>query len=133
MTTVQRVAQLFGWGFIIVAIAGFVASRGSVAADLELAPRALGIFPVNLYHNFVHLAFGIWGVAAARNWAPAKAYCQVAGVIYLVLTVLGIFFPEGLGLMPLGGHDIWLHALIGVVLAYFGFTSRAPVAERPAV
>ena len=124
MTTVQRVAQVFGWGFILVAIAGFVASRGSMVSDVASAPHALGLFPVNLLHNFVHLAFGIWGVAAARSWSASKAYCQISGVLYLGLAVLGFFIPETLGLMPIGGNDIWLHALLGAGLAYFGFTAR---------
>lgn len=126
MTTVQRVAQIFGWVFIIVALVGFFASRGSMEADMELAPRALGIFPVNLLHNLVHLAFGVWGLMAARAWSSAKSYCQIAGVAYLGLMVLAFFAPTTFGLIPIGGNDIWLHALLGVVLAYFGFTARTP-------
>lgn len=130
MTTVQRVAQVFGWVFILVALLGFFASRGSMEADIELAPRLLGIFPVNLLHNLVHLAFGIWGVMAARAWASAKTYCQVAGVTYLALTVLAFFIPTTFGLIPIGGNDIWLHAILGLVLAYFGFTAKTATAEH---
>jgi hypothetical protein len=130
MTTVQRVAQIFGWVFVLAAIAGFVASQGSMESDVEQAPRALGLFPVNLLHNFVHLAFGIWGIVAARSWSAAKGYCQAGGVIYLVLAVLGFFIPETFGLMPIGGNDIWLHILLGGSLAYFGFTARARFRAR---
>jgi hypothetical protein len=130
MTTVQRVAQVFGWVFILVALLGFFASRGSMEADMELAPRLLGIFPVNLLHNLVHLAFGIWGVMAARTWAAAKTYCQVAGVAYLGLTVLAFFIPTTFGLIPIGGNDIWLHAILGLVLSYFGFTAKSTSAEH---
>lgn len=132
MTTVQRVAQIFGWIFIVVAVLGFFTSRGSMEADMEMAPRVLGLFPVNLLHNLVHLAFGVWGVAAARAWGSAKAYCQAAGVIYLVLAVMGFIVPETFGLIPIGGNDIWLHLVLGIPLAYFGFTADRTTAERPA-
>ena len=127
MTTVQRVAQVFGAVFILVALLGFVASGGSMESDMEQAPRVLGLFPVNVLHNLVHLAFGAWGLAASRSWGAAKTYCQASGVIYLVLAVLGFVVPETLGLMPIGGNDIWLHLGLGGVLAYFGFTARSTV------
>lgn len=44
MTTVQRVAQVFGVGFVIAAIAGFVAAGTSMEADPHVAPRAMGFF-----------------------------------------------------------------------------------------
>lgn len=131
MTTVQRVAQIFGWVFIVVAVLGFFTSRGSMEADMELAPRVLGLFPVNLLHNLVHLAFGVWGVAAARAFGSAKGYCQAAGVIYLVLAVLGFIAPTTFGLIPIGGNDIWLHLGLGVALSYFGFTADRAPADRP--
>ncbi|HEX2191043.1 MAG TPA: DUF4383 domain-containing protein [Longimicrobiaceae bacterium] len=130
MTTVQRVSQIFGIVFIVVAVFGFVASGGSMESDMEQAPRVLGLFPVNLLHNLVHLAFGIWGLAASRSWDAAKTYCTVSGVLYLGLAVLGFIIPETFGLMPIGGNDIWLHVLLGAVLAYFGFTARRTVAAH---
>jgi len=130
MATVQRVAQVIGWIFIIVGIMGFFATGTSMDANVETAPRLFGLFPLNLLHNFVHLGFGIWGIAAARAWSSAKTYCQVAGVIYLVLAVLGFITPSGFGIIPIGSHDIWLHAGLGIVLTYFGFTAREAPAER---
>ncbi|HYH80754.1 MAG TPA: DUF4383 domain-containing protein [Longimicrobium sp.] len=123
----QKVALVFGVVFILVAVVGFITPGGmGMAADMESAPHALGLFPVNLLHNVVHLLFGIWGVAASRTHPAAVTYCRVAGVIYLVLMVLGFVAPDGFGLVPLGGNDIWLHALLGLVLAGVGFTSREP-------
>jgi hypothetical protein len=119
MTTVQRVAQIFGVGFLIIGIAGFFFSASMEEALL------LGLFPVNIAHNVVHLLFGLWGLAAARSFAGAKSYAQVAGMIYIVLAVLGFVAPDGFDLVPLGGNDIWLHAVIGIVLVYFGFTAKA--------
>jgi DMSO/TMAO reductase YedYZ heme-binding membrane subunit len=132
MTTVQRVAQIFGVGFLLAAVAGFLASGGSMESSVQHAPRALGLFPVNLPHNLIHLAFGIWGLAASRGWGAAKQYCQISGVAYLGLVVLAFLSPTTFGLVPIGGNDIWLHALLGLPLAYFGFTARETLSARTA-
>ena len=129
MSAVQRVAQLFGLVFILVAILGFVASGGSMEADPEMAPKLLGLFPVNLLHNVVHLLFGVWGLLAARSFDGAKTYGTVGGLLYLVLACIGYFVPDTFGLIPIGGNDIWLHALLGIALLVAGLTAkRAPVA-----
>ena len=132
MTTVQRAAQIFGIVFILVALVGFLASGGSMEAHPDMAPKALGLFPVNLLHNLVHLAFGIWGVAASRSFGAARTYCRAGAAIYLVLVILAFVDPTTFGLVPIGGNDIWLHALLAGGLGFFGFTAR-DVATRTAV
>ncbi len=124
MPTVQRVAQIFGVVFILAALAGFFAGGMSMESDPAVAPMALGMFPVNLLHNIVHLLFGIWGLAASRSWSGAKQFCQIAGVIYAVLIVAGFVAPDGFGLIPLGGNDIWLHVALALPLLYFGFMTK---------
>ena len=132
MSTIQRVAQVFGWVFVLVAIWGFVTSGTSMEADPEMAPKIMGLFPVNVLHNLVHLAFGIWGIMASRSVSGAKSYALGAGAIYLVLALLGFVAPSTFGLIPIGGNDIWLHALLGIVLlgawAAFRSATAAPVA-----
>ena len=123
-TTVQKIAMVFGVVFLLVAIVGFI-SPGGMAMTVDPPGMLLGMFPVNMLHNVVHLLFGIWGLAAARSWSGAKSYAQIGGVIYLVLAVCGYFVPNGFGLVPLGGSDIWLHALLGLILAAVGFTAKA--------
>lgn len=130
MSAIQRVAQIFGWVFVVVAIWGFVVGGMSMEADPEMAPKILGLFPVNLLHNIVHLAFGVWGIMAARSVAGSRSYALWAGLIYLVLTILGFVMPTTMGLIPIGGNDIWLHALIAVALlgawAAFRSSTAAP-------
>ena len=120
-TLVQRVALIFGVVFLLVGVAGLLTEGGT---SMEGHGELLGLFPVNLLHNIVHLLFGVWGIAASRSWDGAKAYTRIAGVIYIVLAVLGLIEPDGFGLVPLGGNDVWLHAVLGVVLAGVGFTTR---------
>lgn len=129
-STIQKLAAAFGVVFILIAIVGFIAPNGGMSmqpTDPATAAKALGIFPVNLLHNVVHLLFGVWGLAASRSWGGSKQFFTVAGIIYVVLTIVGFVAPTGFGLVPLGGSDIWLHALLGIVMLAIGYTAK-PVA-----
>jgi hypothetical protein len=127
MRLVQKVALLFGIVFVLIAILGFFATGMSMNADMATAPRLLGLFPVNAAHNGVHLGFGIWGLLAAKSYVSARRYCQFSGGVYLLLAALGLVIPETFGFVPIGGNDIALHAVLGLVLTIVGFSS----ADRP--
>ncbi|HEU4698679.1 MAG TPA: DUF4383 domain-containing protein [Gemmatimonadales bacterium] len=129
MSLAQRMAQIFGILFLIVAVLGFLVSGGSMDANPATAPRVIGLFPVNLLHNLVHLAFGLWGIFAARMHDSAVLYCRVSGVVYLLLFVLGFIIPSTFGLIPIGGPDVWLHLVLGAVLAFVGFAAKPYVPE----
>lgn len=121
--TVQRVAQIFGWVFVLIAIWGFFVTGGSMEAGPD-APAILGLFPVNVLHNLAHLILGLWGIVASRSFGSAKTYAQIAGVLYLLLTVLGLVDPTAFGMIPLGGGNIALHVVLGLILAGVGFTAK---------
>lgn len=127
MTTIQRIVQLFGWIFIVIAIWGAIVTGTSMDADPATAPRLWGLFPVNFLHNLVHLLLGMWGVVAARSHGGSRSYGLLAGALYIVLAVLGLLSPHGFGLVPLGGNDIWLHLVLGAILLVAGLvaTSRS--------
>lgn len=124
MTTVQRVVQILGIVFLLAAIAGFIAPNG-MQMHADPPAMALGIFPVNMLHNIVHLLFGIWGLMAARSVAGAVSFARISGIIYLVLTILAFVDPTTFGLVPIGGNDIWLHAALALVFLYFGFVDKS--------
>jgi len=88
--------------------------------------RLLGLFPVNAVHNLAHILFGIWGLVASRRWDSARFYARGVAIIYGVLAIAGLIpgLNTMFGLMPIHGNDVWLHALIAIAAAYFGF---APV------
>jgi hypothetical protein len=122
--SIQRIAQIFGIVFLLVGILGFVVSGSNMEADPEMADKLFGLFPVNAVHNGVHLAFGIWGLLAARSYEGARNYAIIAGVIYALLVILGVVVPDGFGLVPLGGNDIWLHGLLAGALLAAGFSAK---------
>jgi hypothetical protein len=118
----KRVAMIFGVVFILVAILGFMQTgMSNMESDPALAPTVLGLFPVNVLHNIVHLLFGVWGIAASRSYGAAATYAKVGGGIYALLALLGFVSPSMFGLVPIGGHDIWLHAVLAIGLLGAGF------------
>ena len=126
-TTLQKLAGVFGIIFIVVALLGFITPGGMAMAMSPDTGLLLGVFQVNLLHNIVHLLFGAWGLAAARSWSGSKSYFTIAGAIYAVLTVVGFLSPSGFGLVPLGGNDIWLHAVLAIAMLGIGLTAKPAV------
>jgi hypothetical protein len=127
-STVQMVALLFGAIYLAVGIIGFLPFLGGSVTMTNT--MLLGLFNINLLHNLVHVVIGIAGLAAVTSLPNSRRFCQVVGVILLLLGVLGVFIANPLGLLDIGGLDIWLHLVSGAVLAYFGFA--APVSTRSA-
>lgn len=134
-------ALVYGIIFLIIGIAGFVpglVTPGQVGTELAVETgfgRLFGLFPVNWLHNLVHIAFGVWGLAAYRSFSGARLYAQSVAVIYAVLAVMGLIpvLATTFGLIPLYGHDVWLHAVLAIVAAFFGFAPAARIEGRAAV
>ena len=132
-------AMAFGIVFILAGISGFFAAPPPPGAPPLMVEHghglALGMFPVNTLHNVVHLLFGALGLAAWRGAiVSAGGYFQVVAVSYGLLVVLGLLpaTQTTFGLIPIWGADVWLHAALAVVAAYFGFMAPAavPAARR---
>jgi len=131
-------AMIFGIVFLIVGAGGFIpglTTMGGMHADADSQVKMvnmfgyeLKLFPVNVLHDVVHILFGIWGVLAARTLGGARAYFRGVAIIYAVLAVMGFIPPLNttFGFIPLYGNDIWLHAVLAIVAAYFGWLNRDP-------
>jgi hypothetical protein len=132
MTLAQRIAQIAGWLFVVVGLAGFAVTGGSMEAHPDAARKLIG-FPLNVVHNVVHLLIGAWGIVSSRTHDGARGYLVGAGVLYVVLAIAGYFVPTGFGLVPIGGSDIGLHAVLGLgLLAAWAATRGArPVDTAP--
>jgi len=135
MTTVQKFALVYGIVFVIGGIGGFIPGVTVFPhqhPDVRLTAGMgllLGLFPINVLHNIVHLLFGAWGLFAARTAAASLMYARSVAVIYVVLGVMGLLRTMNLhtmfGLAPLYGHDVWLHFVLAAGAAYFGFVHRS--------
>ena len=125
-------ALLFGIVFLAVGVLGFVPGfvhapeGGHNVTMTQNYGNLLGLFPINLLHNIVHVLFGIWGLLAYRSLGGAIGYFRSVAIIYAVLTVMGLVpaLNTTFGLIPIYGNDVWLHALLALVGAYFGWVHR---------
>jgi hypothetical protein len=124
-------AMIFGIVFLIVGIAGFFVIDTAQAPDPDLTMKhgfghELGLFPVNTVHNVIHIAFGLWGLAVSRSLGGAITYARAVAIIYALLTVMGLIDATNttFGFVPIYGNDVWLHALLALVAAYFGWMHR---------
>jgi hypothetical protein len=115
----ETVAAVFGGLYFLVGIVGLLFSPGGAI---------LGIFPANLFHHLFHLAVGGLGLPAA-GFARGRLYCQVFGVVFLLLAVLGLVAP-GLAALILAQPSVnmltdnLLHLMTGIGLSYFGLVPQ---------
>lgn len=115
----RTLALSLGVVLLVVGILGFV-----MVPDQGLL---LGIFAVNTTHNVIHVLTGVLGLAAAfGGWS--RIFCQVFGVVYLLVGVLGFVAVDAsgmlLGLVHINMADNLLHLAIGAASAYAGFAGE---------
>ena len=131
-------ALLFGIAYLAAGILGLMpgmlqpmpADSPPLRFDV-LHGELLGLFPVNMLHTLVHLAIGAWGIAAFMGMGTRpQVYARSLAVLYGVLGIMGLIpgLNTVFGLVPLHGHDVWLHLGTAAVAAYFGW--RAESDER---
>lgn len=106
-------AIAFGLVYTLVGALGFAAAPG-------LATGTLIVFPVNAIHNVVHLLVGLLGVGAFMSGRTVE-YARFMAVLFAILTLSGFFPQPLLGLVPLGGTDILLHAATAALAAAAGW------------
>lgn len=117
--------------FLLIGVLGLLWPGGmSMVAETERAPRLPGLFPVNLLHNLVHLAFSVWGVRAARRREAARSDCRIGAVIYAVLAGTAFISDSRFGRVPIGSHDVWLHPVLAAGLATSGWCTARRTCRR---
>ncbi|SEH12463.1 DUF4383 domain-containing protein [Thermoleophilum album] len=127
-------AQLYGLVFgAVLTLAGiigfFYSSSFGSPGDVD---AVLGILDVNGWHNVVHIATGVLGLAAAGNYAYARGYAGLLGVVYVIVAVWGFLIGSGesiLGFIPVNTEDNVLHLAIGLV--GLGAFLATPATESP--
>jgi hypothetical protein len=111
-TPAQVYSLVFGATLLLVGIVGFIADS-SFGTGGNVDGSDLIIFEVNGWHNLVHIASGLLGLALWRTPATARAFALGFGAVYGIVTIWG--FVDGndvLGLIPVDTADNLLHLAI---------------------
>lgn len=92
----------------------------------------LGLFPTNILLTLLRIATGIWALMAAGRAANAAVFARGVTLLYGVLAIMGMvpILNTVFGWMPIHGNDVWLHAVVAAVAAYFGWREQSATAER---
>ena len=127
-------ALIFGAVLTIAGIVGFFYSAhfGSPGKTSDV----FGILTVNGWHNIVHIATGVIGLAVFSSYAASRSYAIGLGIVYIVVAVWGFIIGSGdsiLTIVPVNTADNFLHLLIGVAgIAAFAATPAVPAPSEPA-
>lgn len=124
-------ATVVGALLTILGIIGFFYS-GSFGSP-GTVDDVFGIFAVNGWHNVLHLATGLLGLAAAGY--AARTYALAVGLLYLVVAIWGFIVGGGdsiLSIVPVNAGDNVLHLILGIVGLGAGAASPEKPRTRPA-
>lgn len=124
-TLAQWYATLVGATLILVGLLGFlVDSTFDTGSGID--GDKLIAFEVNGIHNLVHLLSGAFLLAMAKKRSTAKTAVIAFGVIYALVSVIGLIDGETvLGLLPVNPADNVLHIVLSALALFAGFTSPA--------
>lgn len=136
----QYFALTIGILYVLVGVAGFIPGLVQPPAAAPDAVNLgftegygylMGLFPINVLHNIVHLTVGLLGILASISLGSARLYSGVLALFYGLLTIFGLFPPtqSTFGLIPIFGNDVWLHAITAAIATYFGFFATPNLAE----
>jgi hypothetical protein len=126
---------------MVIGVAGFFPAM--LASMPDSAPKLAitygsgllwGIFPVNIMSNLFHTLFGVWGASCFGSSYASRSYARSTAITMGVLAIFG-FIPvlnTVLGLMPVQGSNIGLHAIVAIAAAWFGYASQASELVRRA-
>ncbi len=104
-------------------ILGVVLTLVGVAGFFTGSP--LIVFEVNTVHNVVHILSGVVALwAASSGHAYSRMYLIVFGLVYAVVTALGFYSGNILGLFTVNTPDNYLHLGIAAVSLVVGLGSK---------
>jgi hypothetical protein len=128
----QLYALIFGVVLVAAGITGFFYEASFSTGDGAPRDAVLGILDVNGWHNVVHIASGVVGLAVVGSYANSRLYALGLGGVYIVVAILGFIYGDGdsiFGLVPINTEDNILHLLIGV--AGLGAGMATPAEPAP--
>ncbi len=126
-TPAQTYSLVFGATLLAVGVLGFIANS-SFGSGGDVQGSDFIIFEVNGWHNLVHIASGLLGLALWRSAAGGRMFALGFGAVYAIVTLWG--FVDGndvLSLIPVDTADNLLHlAISSLGLAAGLVSSSAP-------
>ncbi len=125
-------ALIVGAALVVAGIVGFFYESSFHTGSLAPRADAFGLLSVNGWHNLVHLATGLLGLAAAGY--AARAYALGLGVVYVVLAVLGFAVGSGdeiFGLIVVNTYDNLLHLVLAAAGIAAGLATPAGGKAKP--
>jgi hypothetical protein len=129
-------AALVGGALVIAGIIGFFYEASFETGDDLRADAVFGVLDVNGWHNLLHIAIGLLGLAAAGY--AARSYALVFGLAYVLLAIWGFLETEDgfgaiLDVIPVNTEDNFLHLILGLTgLAAGAATPKEPAPQRAA-
>lgn len=126
-TPARLYATVFGAVLTIAGIIGFF-YNSEFTSNESIHDDVFGILSVNGWHNVVHLATGLLGLALARSFA--REYALGLGAVYLVVAAWGFIIGSGqsiLSIVPVNTADNVLHLAIGLVGVAAGLATQTAV------
>ena len=110
-------AALVGGALVVAGVIGFFYDASFGTGDDIRADSVFGILDVNGWHNLVHIATGLLGLAAAGY--AARSYALAFGLAYLLIAIWGFLEAENgfgaiLDVIPVNTEDNFLHLILGL-------------------
>ena len=138
MTNAQKIAGALGAVFLLVGIAGFIPGITTDVGDItfwgtDSGAHLLDVFHVSIFHNIVHLLYGVAGLGAmATGWRASRSYLLGGGAIYLVLWLYGLVIDlnSDANFVPLNNADNWLHLGLGLAMIVLGLAVGRELVDR---
>jgi hypothetical protein len=131
----QVYALVVGATLVVAGILGFFYNASFGSGEDTARDAVLGILDVNGWHNLLHIATGVVGLALVGSYPASRGYAFGLGAIYLVATLLGFAAGNGgeiASLIPVNTGDNVLHMLIGFAGVAAGFATPASQAPSTA-
>ena len=130
-TPARLYATLVGGALVIAGILGFFYSSGfstgkAVGRESE---EVLGLLAVNGWHNLIHIATGLLGLAAAAY--AARTYALALGLAYTIIAIWGFLAADNgfgtlLSTVPVNTEDNFLHLILGLTGLAAGAATPKP-------
>lgn len=73
----------------------FAAATDFIPAFIDSEGRVFGLFHLDIYKDALHVASGIWALAAATSRRAAVFFLRVFGTLYFLDGVMGTFTGSG--------------------------------------